>query len=96
VPITTNSPTATELLAEMRARTPQMVEQLGAFVNLESPSLNLDKLQRSAEYLAGLFASITGKTAQIFITTRSSRWAPRRRDRFRSRAMSPAGRGFST
>jgi len=65
VPITTNSPTATELLAEMRARTPQMVEQLGAFVNLESPSLNLDKLQRSAEYLAGLFASVTGKTAQI-------------------------------
>jgi len=65
VPITTNSPTATELLAEMRARTPQMVEQLGAFVNLESPSLNLDKLQRSAEYLAGLFASVTGKAAQI-------------------------------
>jgi len=65
VPITTNSPTATELLAEMRARTPQMVEQLGAFVNLESPSLNVDQLQRSAEYLAGLFASVTGKAAQI-------------------------------
>jgi len=65
VPITTNSPTATELLAEMRARTPQMIEQLGAFVNLESPSLNVDQLQRSAEYLAGLFASVTGKAAQI-------------------------------
>jgi len=65
VPITTNSPTATELLAEMRARTPQMVEQLGAFVNLESPSLNVDQLQRSAEYLAALFASVTGKAAQI-------------------------------
>ncbi|MFM8902300.1 MAG: M20/M25/M40 family metallo-hydrolase, partial [Actinomycetota bacterium] len=65
MPITTNSPTATELLAEMRARTPQMVEQLGAFVNLESPSLNVDQLQRSAEYLAGLFASVTGKAAQI-------------------------------
>jgi len=65
VPITTNSPTATELLAEMRARTPQMIEQLGAFVNLESPSLNVDQLQRSAEYLAALFASVTGKAAQI-------------------------------
>ena len=65
MPITTNSPTATELLAEMRARTPQMIEQLGAFVNLESPSLNVDQLQRSAEYLAALFASVTGKAAQI-------------------------------
>ena len=44
---------------------PQMVKQLGEFVNLESPSLDVSHLQQSAKYLADLFADVTGKKAEV-------------------------------
>lgn len=61
----TGAPSATELRELMQARVPRMVEQLGEFVNLESPSLDVSHLQRSAKYLAELFAEVTGKPAEI-------------------------------
>ncbi|MFM7826670.1 MAG: M20/M25/M40 family metallo-hydrolase [Acidimicrobiaceae bacterium] len=42
-----------------------MVKQLGEFVSLESPSLDVSHLQQSAKYLADLFADVTGKKAEI-------------------------------
>ena len=63
--MTTGTPTASELREQMQARVPQMVEQLGEFVNLESPSLDIEHLQVSAKYLAGLFAKVMGKPAEI-------------------------------
>ena len=54
-----------ELREQMQARVPQMVEQLGEFVNLESPSLDVEHLQVSAKYLAGLFEKVTGRRAEI-------------------------------
>ena len=63
--LTTGTPTASELRKQMQARVPQMVEQLGEFVNLESPSLDIEHLQVSAKYLAGLFAKVMGKPAEI-------------------------------
>lgn len=62
---TAASPSPTELREQMQSRVPQMVEQLGEFVNLESPSLNVEHLQVSAMYLAELFARVTGKAAEI-------------------------------
>ena len=59
------TPTASELREQMQARVPQMVEQLGEFVNLESPSLDVEHLQVSAKYLAGLFEKVTGRRAEI-------------------------------
>ena len=47
--LTTGTPTASELREQMQARVPQMVEQLGEFVNLESPSLDVEHLQVSAK-----------------------------------------------
>jgi glutamate carboxypeptidase len=61
----TGSPSATELRELMQSRVPQMVEQLGEFVNLESPSLDVAHLQHTAKYLADLFAEVTGKKAEI-------------------------------
>ncbi|MFM8853074.1 MAG: hypothetical protein ACKOGL_07755, partial [Acidimicrobiaceae bacterium] len=61
----TGSPSATELRELMQARVPQMVKQLGEFVNLESPSLDVSHLQQSANYLADLCADVTGKKAAI-------------------------------
>ncbi|MEY4115245.1 MAG: hypothetical protein RIQ32_4, partial [Actinomycetota bacterium] len=61
----TGSPSATELRELMQARVPQMVKQLGEFVNLESPSLDVSHLQQSAKYLADLFADVTGKKAEV-------------------------------
>ncbi len=49
----------------MQTRVPQMLEQLGEFVNLESPSLEVAHLQNSAKFLAELFAEVTGKKAEI-------------------------------
>ena len=49
----------------MNERVPQMVEQLGSFVNLESPSLDVEHLRVSAKYLAELFAKVTGIAAEI-------------------------------
>ena len=66
---TAASPSPSGLLAEMQSRVPQMVEQLGEFVNLESPSLDLEHLQVSAKYLAELFARVTGKAAEIIPST---------------------------
>ena len=66
---TATSPSPSGLLAEMQSRVPQMVEQLGEFVNLESPSLDLEHLQVSAKYLAELFARVTGKAAEIIPST---------------------------
>ena len=63
--LTTGTPTASELREQMQARVPQMVEQLGEFVNLESPSLDVEHLQVSAKYLAGLFEKVTGRRAEI-------------------------------
>ena len=63
--LTTGTPTASELREQMQARVPQMVEQLGEFVNLESPSLDIEHLQVSAKYLAGLFEKVTGRRAEI-------------------------------
>jgi len=65
VSLTTGTPTASELREQMQARVPQMVEQLGEFVNLESPSLDIEHLQVSAKYLAGLFEKVTGRRAEI-------------------------------
>jgi glutamate carboxypeptidase len=65
VSLTTGTPTASELREQMQARVPQMVEQLGEFVNLESPSLDVEHLQVSAKYLAGLFEKVTGRRAEI-------------------------------
>lgn len=67
--LTTGTPTASELREQMQARVPQMVEQLGEFVNLESPSLDVDHLQVSAKYLAGLFEKVTGRRAEIIPST---------------------------
>lgn len=67
--LTTGTPTASELREQMQARVPQMVEQLGEFVNLESPSLDVEHLQVSAKYLAGLFEKVTGKRAEIIAST---------------------------
>ena len=66
---TAASPSPSGLLAEMQSRVPQMVEQLGEFVNLESPSLDLEHLQVSAKYLAQLFVRVTGKAAEIIPST---------------------------
>ena len=66
---TAASPSPSGLLAEMQSRVPQMVEQLGEFVNLESPSLDLEHLQVSAKYLAELFVRVTGKAAEIIPST---------------------------
>ena len=63
--LTTGTPTASELREQMQARVPQMVEQLGEFVNLESPSLDVEHLEVSAKYLAGLFEKVTGRRAEI-------------------------------
>ena len=60
----TGAPSASELLELMQARVPQMVKQLGEFVNLESPSLDVSHLQQSAKYLAELFAKVIGKPAE--------------------------------
>ena len=61
----TRTPTATELLEQMQSRVPQMVEHLRDFVNLESPSLDTNHLQRTANFVAELLEKVTGKAAQI-------------------------------
>ena len=61
----TGSPSATELREVMQARVPEMIDHLGEFVDLESPSLDVAHLQHTAKYLADLFADVTGKKAEI-------------------------------
>ena len=61
----TRTPTSTELLEQMQSRVPQMVEHLRDFVNLESPSLDTNHLQRTANFVAELLEKVTGKAAQI-------------------------------
>lgn len=63
--LTSATPTATELREQMQARVPQMVDHLRDFVNLESPSLVIGNLEQSANFVAKLFAEVTGKAAQI-------------------------------
>ena len=49
----------------LEARTPEMVQHLGAFVNTESPSNEVECLNRSAEFLHGLMTDLLGIPPRI-------------------------------
>jgi glutamate carboxypeptidase len=58
-------PTPAELRANLDARTAQMLEHVKQFVNIESPSNELEHLQRSAEFLAKVMTEVLGKAPEI-------------------------------
>ena len=65
VALPAGTPTLTELRANLDARTPEMVAHIQQFVDLESPSAEVDDLQRSAEFLAAVMTHVLGTPPEI-------------------------------
>ncbi|MEK7411449.1 MAG: M20 family metallopeptidase [Actinomycetota bacterium] len=59
------SPSLSDLRVQMDARVPAMLTQLERFVNTESPSLNIERLDESARILAEIMTEVTGKSPMI-------------------------------
>jgi len=54
-----------DIRRRLDARTPEMVRHLGEFVNIESPSQEVDCLARSAEFLRDLMTDLLGSSPRI-------------------------------
>ena len=65
VALPAGTPTLTELRANLDARTPEMLAHIQQFVDLESPSAEVDLLQRSAEFLAAVMTDVLGTPPEI-------------------------------
>ena len=65
VALPAGTPTLTELRANLDARTPEMLAHIQQFVDLESPSAEVDDLQRSAEFLAAVMTDVLGTPPEI-------------------------------
>ena len=59
-----------ELRARLEARVSAMVVDIGQFVDVESPSLSLDDLDRSAAFLAALMTKHLGSAPEVLQTER--------------------------
>jgi glutamate carboxypeptidase len=64
-PLTSAAPTHAQLRASLDARTPEMLAHIQQFVDLESPSAEVDLLQRSAEFLAAVMTDVLGTPPEI-------------------------------
>lgn len=64
-PPTSEAPTHAQLRASLDARTPEMLAHIQQFVDLESPSAEVDDLQRSAEFLAAVMTDVLGTPPEI-------------------------------
>ena len=64
-PLTNAAPTHAQLRASLDARTPEMLAHIQQFVDLESPSAEVDHLQRSAEFLAAVMTDVLGTPPEI-------------------------------
>ncbi|MDA0192658.1 MAG: M20/M25/M40 family metallo-hydrolase [Actinobacteria bacterium] len=64
-PLTSAAPTHAQLRASLDARTPEMLAHIQQFVDLESPSAEVDDLQRSAEFLAAVMTDVLGTPPEI-------------------------------
>ena len=64
-PLTSAAPTHAQLRASLDARTPEMLAHIQQFVDLESPSAEVDHLQRSAEFLAAVMTDVLGTPPEI-------------------------------
>ncbi len=64
-PLTSAAPTHAQLRASLDARTPEMLAHIQQFVDLESPSAEIDDLQRSAEFLAAVMTDVLGTPPEI-------------------------------
>ena len=65
MPLPTASPSLSELRAAAEANVPQMVETLEQFVNIESPSHEVELLTASAHFLADLMTRLLGTPPAI-------------------------------
>ncbi len=54
-----------DLRASMEAQAPQMLADVEAFVNIESPSHEVDDLRRSAQFLASLMERVLGSSPTL-------------------------------
>ena len=63
--LTNAAPTHAQLRASLDARTPEMLAHIQQFVDLESPSAEVDDLQRSAEFLAAVMTDVLGTPPEI-------------------------------
>ncbi len=64
-PLTSAAPTHAQLRASLDARTSEMLAHIQQFVDLESPSAEIDDLQRSAEFLAAVMTDVLGTPPEI-------------------------------
>ncbi len=64
-PLTSAAPTHAQLRASLDARTPEMLAHIQQFVDLESPSAEVDLLQCSAEFLAAVMTDVLGTPPEI-------------------------------
>lgn len=64
-PLTNAAPTHAQLRASLDARTPEMLAHIQQFVDLESPSAEVDLLQCSAEFLAAVMTDVLGTPPEI-------------------------------
>ena len=64
-PLTNAAPTHAQLRASLDARTPEMLAHIQQFVDIESPSAEVDDLQRSAEFLAAVMTDVLGTPPEI-------------------------------
>ena len=64
-PLTSAVPTHAQLRASLDARTPEMLAHIQQFVDLESPSAEVDLLQCSAEFLAAVMTDVLGTPPEI-------------------------------
>ena len=58
-------PTHSELRSALDGRTSQMLAHVQQFVDIESPSNEVEDLQRSAEFLASVMTDVLGKAPEI-------------------------------
>ena len=58
-----------DVRTRLEARTPEMVRHLGEFVNIESPSHEVECLTRSAEFLRDLMTDLLGTAPRIVPST---------------------------
>ena len=65
VPLPTATPSLSELRQAAEANVPQMVETLEQFVNIESPSHEVELLTASAHFLADLMTRLLGTPPTI-------------------------------
>lgn len=63
-------PSLSDLRAQMDERVPAMLAQLERFVNTESPSLNIERLDESARVLAEIITDVMGKAPTIIPSDR--------------------------